>query len=164
MKYDFIIGIDPDIINSGIAILNTSNKEIELYSKRFPLAIELLKLFCEKHLNICSSRPNLMIVVEAGWKVKKSNYHKINGIPGEKISKDVGSNHIAGKLIIEMLEYYKIPVVEHYPLKKLWKGPKGKITHEEISNFMKFPKRSNQEVRDAALLAWCYADFPIIIK
>lgn len=157
MKYDFIIGIDPDTEKSGIAVLNTSNKEVELLSKTFPETIEFLKWFSETH-------SNFIIVVEAGWKVKKSNYHKINGRPGEKISKDVGSNHITGKLIIEMLEYHKIPVIEHYPLKKLWKGPKGKITHEEISNFMKFPKRSNQEVRDAALLAWCYADFPIIIK
>lgn len=164
MKYDFIIGIDPDSVKSGIAVLNTSNKEVELFSKSFPETIEFLKLFSEKNLNFCSSQPNIMIVVEAGWKVKKSNYHKVYGRRGENIAKKVGFNHETGKKIIEMMQYYHIPVMEIHPLKKMWKGPEGKITHEEITKFMKFPAKSNQEVRDAALLAWCFANFPIIIK
>lgn len=157
MKYDYIIGIDPDTIKSGIAVLNTSNNEIELFSKSFPETIEFLKWFSEQH-------SNFIIVVEAGWKVKKSNYHKVFGRRGENIAKKVGSNHETGKKIIQMLEYFRIPVIEQYPLKKIWNGHEGKITHEEIAKFMKFPKKSNQEVRDAALLAWCFADFPIIIK
>ena len=157
MKYDFIIGIDPDTEKSGIAVLNASNREVELLSKTFPETIEFLKWFSETH-------SNFIIVVEAGWKVKKSNYHKVFGRRGENIAKKVGSNHETGKKIIQMLEYFRIPVIEHYPLKKIWNGHEGKITHEEISKFIKFPKKSNQEVRDAALLAWYYGNYPIIIK
>ena len=41
------------------------------------------------------------------------------------------------------------------PLKKVWKGTGGKITQAEILRIIPgFPKRSNQEVRDAALIAW----------
>ena len=41
-------------------------------------------------------------------------------------------------------------------------GKDRKISQEEIEQFIPdFPKRSNQEGRDAALLAWDYAGFPI---
>jgi hypothetical protein len=56
-------------------------------------------------------------------------------------------------------------VVMMKPLRKCWKGPDGKITHEEITQFTKgLPGRTNQEVRDAALLAWTYANLPIRLK
>jgi transposase len=51
------------------------------------------------------------------------------------------------------------------PLLKRWKGQDGKITHEELCEVLKDwgivfnRKRSNQEERDALLLACVLADF-----
>lgn len=157
MKHDFIIGIDPDAEKSGVAILKISDRSITLLTLKFPKLIEHLKSFYQNNQNI-------IVIVEAGWMVKKSNFHKIHGEVGENIAKKVGANHETGRKIIEMLQYYNIPVQEHFPLKKMWKGPEGKITHEEISKFINFPKQSNQEVRDSALLAWTYSGFPISFR
>ena len=45
---------------------------------------------------------------------------------------------------------------------KHWKGDEGKITHEELSYIVgPLPKRTNQDQRDATILAWWYADLPI---
>ena len=54
-------------------------------------------------------------------------------------------------------------MIEQYPLRKIWKGKDGKITDEEIKAFMPIIERTNQEERDAALLAWNEAGFPMKI-
>jgi predicted transcriptional regulator len=82
----------------------------------------------------------------------------------EKIAKDVGANHQTGRLIIEMCKHRGIEVVEQYPLVKTWTGPKKKITREELKYFTNYQEKNNQEQRDAALIAWNYAGFPIRIK
>ena len=62
----------------------------------------------------------------------------------------------------ECAENFGLEVVMMKPLRKFWKGRDGKITHDEALYFMRgLPKQTNQESRDAALLAWAYADFPI---
>lgn len=43
-------------------------------------------------------------------------------------------------------------------------GKDGKITHEELASFTGVKERTNQEGRDAALLAWTYAGLPIRMK
>ena len=43
----------------------------------------------------------------------------------------------------------------------LWKGKDGKITHDELAAFTGIMGRTNQEGRDAALLAWTWAGFPL---
>jgi hypothetical protein len=64
-----------------------------------------------------------------------------------------------------MLNYYGIEVIEKEPLRKIWKGPDGKITHTEITAITGWDKkRSNQEERDAMLLAWDRSGLPIVIK
>jgi len=156
MRNKYIIGIDPDAEKSGIAILDTETKEIELFTKSFPETIAFLKWFNENY-------NDFIIVIEAGWMVKKSNFHKFHGQVGERIAAKVGANHETGKKIVEMMNYYNIPIQEIHPLKKMWNGKDGKITHEEISKFINMPKQSNQEVRDAALIAWNIAWFTIKI-
>jgi hypothetical protein len=77
----------------------------------------------------------------------------------------VARNQETGRKIVEMLKYHGVEVVEIYPLRKCWNGPDGKITQGEIEQFIpEFPKKSNQETRDSALLAWNYAELPIRIK
>lgn len=63
-----------------------------------------------------------------------------------------------------MCKHYRIEVLPHFPLKKHWKGKEGKITHEELAYFTGIKKRTNQDARDAALLAWNFAGFPIRMK
>jgi hypothetical protein len=52
-------------------------------------------------------------------------------------------------------------------LKKCWKGKDGKITQDEIAYFVsageKMP-RMNQDQRDALLLAWVCAGYPVRVK
>lgn len=67
-----------------------------------------------------------------------------------------------GRKIVEMAKHYGLTVDEVKPLRKCWRGREGKITHEELAQFIPgLPKRTTQDIRDAALLAWTYAGFPI---
>jgi hypothetical protein len=50
------------------------------------------------------------------------------------------------------------------PLKKNWKGKDGKITHKELALFTGLTGRTNQEARDAGLIAWIFAGLPIRIQ
>lgn len=158
LKPNKIIGIDPDVEKSGVAYLYTPTKEIEVQCLRFPALLEFLSNY--------EASKDVVVVMEAGWKNKISNYHGYYGVKvGENIAKKVGRNHQLGCCIVEMCEYWGIPVVEKAPLRKCWRGKDRKITQEEIEQFIpNFPKRSNPEIRDAALLAWDYAGFPIRIK
>lgn len=161
VKYDNIIAIDPDIEQSGVAYLKVATRQLEVSNLTFPLLLDYLN-----HAKGVRDTTNesLIVVVEAGWLVKKSNYHKAQGARAEKIAKDVGANHESGRKIVEMCKHYGIEVLEHFPLRKCWKGRDGKITHEELASFTGMTKRTSQDARDATLLAWCFAGLPIRLK
>lgn len=153
-----IIGIDPDIDKSGVCCLYASEKKVELMSFRFPALLE--------YLSEQEGKEDLVVVVEAGWKTEMNNYHKefYYGHVPHRIAKDVGRNQQVGHCIVEMCQHWGIPVIEKAPLRKMWKGRDRKITHEELSAFVSgLPSRTNPETRDACLLAWDYAGFPIRI-
>ncbi len=156
-----IIGIDPDVDKSGVAHLSFPNREIELLTLPFPQLLDWLVWSADTAIE---KNQTLIVVVEAGWKVDKSNFHDIHGRAGQKLAKNVGANHETGKKIIEMCEHFGIEVIEQHPLKKTWKGRGGKITHEEIAYFTEIKTSTNQEVRDALLIAWCFANLPIRVK
>lgn len=159
MKTSYIIGIDPDVDKSGVATLFTATKRVTLQSLTFP---ELIR-----YLHKMREEADVIVVVEAGW-LNKSNWH-LGRFDSKAIAAakgySVGENHRTGKLIADMAEDIGFITERIKPLKKCWKGKDGKITHEEIAYFIPgFPKRSNQETRDAALIAWNYANLPIKIK
>lgn len=163
-KQDYIIGIDPDCEKSGVVTLRTEDKHIRCESKAFP---ELLDYFQFLRSVVSKDGKSVIVVVEAGW-LNESNWHT-NRNQSHRVAAAIGNktgrNHETGRKIVEMCKHYGIEVVEQRPLQKCWYGPDGKISHEEISQFIPgFPSRSNQEVRDAALLAWNYAGYPIKIK
>lgn len=173
MKYDYIIAIDPDDSKSGVATLRTADKYITCQCLEFPKLLEHL-LFC-KHM-ADESNKSLLVVVEAGW-LKKSAWHGDHAAMAKRfgfkraianatsIGMDIGVNQGVGKKIVEMSHYYNIKTIEAIPLIKCWQGPDRKISQQEIEQFIPgFPKRSNQEVRDSALLAWTWANFPIKVK
>ena len=161
-NYDIIVGIDPDIDKSGFAVLNMATRGVTVAALSFPEIInQELKTLSGL---VKDSRKNCVVVVEAGWLVH-GNWHLVD--KGRKqyaaaTGYKVGCNHQVGKLIVEMCKANGIPVVEHIPLRKCWSGKDRKITHEELTQFCPVDKtRTNQEMRDAALLAWAFADFPI---
>lgn len=161
-KYDIIVGIDPDIDKSGYAVLKCGERKVT--------TIDALGFFqLQSYLTALADRArrldvSLVVVVEASWMIQANwhvnQYDRRNRAAAKGY--DVGRNHQVGKLIVEMCKVNDIPVVEHIPLRKCWAGKDRKITHEELTQFCPVDNtRTNQEMRDAALLAWSFADFPI---
>lgn len=156
MTANHIIGIDPDTNKSGVAFLNRRFKNLSIVSLTF---FELYDYFldCKKNYH-----DDFIVIIEGGWLIEKSNYHPVHGIKAERIAKNVGSNHETGRKIVEMCEYLGIEHKVVRPLTKMWAGPYRKITHEELAYFTGMKQRtSTQDCRDAALICWEYAGFPI---
>lgn len=157
-KYNTIIGIDPDVDKSGYAVLDRQTKRLSVYSLTFPELIDTLREMLDKE--------NTIVIVEAGW-LNQSNWHltsKDTARGGAAKGRDAGRNHEVGRKIAECAEHYGCNVELMKPLRKSWRGKDGKITHAEISQFAPVPSRTNQEERDAVLLAWHYACFPMRVK
>lgn len=165
-KYDIIMGIDPDVDKSGCAILNTKLRKISVDILPFPQLLNRIANLASYHRDFYDVR-TCVVVVEASWMIH-GNWHLVD--KGRKqyaaaTGYKVGRNHQVGQLIVEMCKFYGIPVVEHIPLRKCWLGKDRKITHEELTQFCPVEKkRTNQEERDAALLAWSFANFPIRLR
>ena len=162
MSYEIIIAIDPDVELSGVARLDVASKKSWADTLPFPLLIDYIRNVYNENV-----MKRVAVIVEASWH-STHNWHLRRWEKPQIAAKkgyDEGRNHETGKKIIEMLTYYGIPVEEQKPLRKIWKGKDGKITHEEMTAICRWDKkRNNQEERDAMLLAWDYSNFPIIIK
>lgn len=156
-----IIGIDPDIEKSGVCVLDPKGRQVQATVASFP---DLVRYF-EKQSK--QSDIDTTVVVEASWMHNKTNWH-MNPKDSKRVAAakgySVGQNHQTGKLICEMARSYGLKVVEHVPLVKCWKGKDRKITDAEIKTFIPIKGRTNQESRDAALLAWLFAGLPIMVK
>lgn len=156
-----IIAIDPDTERSGVATLIDS--EINAESFTFPKVVEYVK--CSKDI-ADGQGVKFEVYVEAGWLNAKPNFHSKHGRVGEKIASAVGANWQTGKLIIETLEFYGINAVPVKPYRKIWRGPDGKITHDELASIQGvtlIKNRTNQDERDAALIAIYQSGMPIIM-
>lgn len=159
-KYDNIIAIDPDVTRSGIAFLKTATKQLEVSNLAFPDLVDYLAFARDKR---DKSGESLIALVEASWLIN-GNWHLSSWERKQRAASkgyDVGRNHETGRKIVEMCRHLGIEVLEHYPLRKCWKGKDGKITHEELASFTRLSGRTNQDARDAALLAWVFAGFPV---
>lgn len=162
-KPDLIIAIDPDVDRSGVAVLSVAIRMIQTYSMTFPGLIDFLQ---DLPYVAKQDGKTPTVVVEAGW-LNQSHWHltardtaRLAAAKGNA----AGRNHEVGRKIVEMARHYGLDVDEVKPLRKCWSGRDGKITHEEISQFIPgLPARTSQDARDAALLAWTYAGFPIRI-
>ena len=89
------------------------------------------------------------IYIEAGWLNKSSWHPSPNRSTASRIGKNIGANHQIGKLIAEKCERLKIP-------HELVKPTKSKVTdHKLFCRITGYKgRRSNQEMRDAAMLIW----------
>jgi hypothetical protein len=153
-----IIAIDPDVEKNGVAYLEPATLKLEVLSLTFPQLLDYLQTV--NYENELTDNKKILIVVEAGWLNQISNFHTAAGRKGQRIAKNVGANHEVGKKIVEMARHYGFEVVEQKPLKKIWKGKDGKITHEELAAFTSITKKTSQDGRDAALIAWTFAGLP----
>lgn len=163
MKYDNIIAIDPDVEKSGVAYLIMNTKRLSLQSLSFPLLLDYLQ-GAKRELD--KRNESLIVVIEAGWLIQ-SNWHlkrNDNKHVASAKGNSAGRNHETGRKIVEMCKHYGIEVLPILPLKKCWKGKDGKITQEELAYFTGITGRTNQDARDAALIAWNYAGLPIRVK
>lgn len=145
-----IIGIDPDVEKNGVATVDKQTNEMQVSTLAFPQLIDYLK---DKNKD-CT----ILVLIEAGW-LNHSNWHlspKITVQKAAQIGNATGRNHETGRKIAEMCEYYKIPYKLIKPLKKIWRGTDGKISAAEFSRITGCLARTNQEMRDAGLIAWFY--------
>ena len=160
-KYDRIIAIDPDVDRSGVAELEVKTRKLEVSTLAFPALMDYLQ-FMKSRTEL--DNETLCVVVEAGW-MNASNWHtgNVRSISAAaKTGQNTGRNHETARKIAEMSIHYGLTTEEVKPLKKCWRGTGGKITHEELEYITgKLDRRTNQEGRDAALLAWWYAGLPI---
>ncbi len=169
-KYDVVIGIDPDVDKSGIAYVEPESRKLEATCLTFA---ELLDYLREAGEVLTERGKSFVVVVEAGW-LNKAHWHvgkRGSAARAAAIGNHTGRNHEVGRKIVEMCRHYGIEVVEQPPLRKMWKGRDGKITHEELQHLAiitdktnHITDKTNQEARDAALIAWEYAGLPIRIK
>lgn len=148
-----IVGIDPDIDKSGVAVRNMDLKTIDLYTLGFYDLVKWIEL----------NKDNIRyIVVEASWLVQKSSFRIRTADSKELASlkgKHVGWNQGVGRCIVSMIVGLGIECREQKPFKLRWgKDGKSKISHLELHKISTFSshsinvKRTNQEMRDACLL------------
>ena len=141
------IGIDPDVSDNGIAFWKPDFNDFD-YMKNMSFwdVIEELEA-CNFQKTI--SNFDFTVVIESGWLLSKSNWHgKVyqSKSVGERIAKNVGSNHQVGILITEYCEIKNI----NFRLVK----PHGKINADYFKKLTGYKKRTNQDQRDAAMLVY----------
>ena len=160
---DAVIGIDPDVDKNGVARLDCNSKTLEITTLTFPDLLDYL-LYQKRQAEV--NDKNIIVTIEAGW-MNQGNWHlKNRDSRNVAVAKGVhqGRNEQVSRIIGQMCEHYGLHYEFIKPLHKVWKGKDGKITQEELAYFTGIKGRTNQEGRDAALLAWVYAGFAIRYK
>lgn len=159
----FLVGIDPDVSKSGFALLDCEAREFtQVEALTFPAVIDR---FAELAASKVDGKDIIVVMedsdVSTNWHYNSRDSKAVCAVKG----RSVGLCHATARHLKECAENFGLEVVMMKPLRKFWKGRDGKITHDEAAYFLcGLPKQTNQESRDAALLAWAYADFPIRIK
>lgn len=152
-KYKTYIGIDPDIEKSGVAVLDVATRSVRVATLPFFDALDVL----------ADNAEGALVCIEAAWETK--NWHYLPSDSRAVVSAkglSIGRNQQVGIMFAQWCERAGIAYRLVKPLKKIWQGHGRKITQKEINQFMQLA-RTNQEGRDAALIAWCCAGLPILI-
>ena len=136
------IGIDPDVDQSGFAVWNDVSQQFETIDQASFFQITLI-------VSTIAKTRDVKIIIEAGWLIKKSNWHGRKGqskAVGEKIAQAVGRNHQVGKLFAEFCQTNDIA----YELQK----PLGKVDGNRFKAITGWNEVTNPEKRDAAMLVF----------
>lgn len=160
-RTDIVIGIDPDVDKSGVAVLDTRKRQFtQVTAEPFPPLLEMLNSI---RFGNAFNGLTCRIIIEAGW-LNRGNWHLMRGDSRAVIAakgNHAGRNHEVGRKIAEMCEFWRIPHDDVKPLTKMWRGHDRKITAIELQRITGWSARTNQEMRDAALLAWVWAGLPL---
>jgi len=145
-----IVGIDPDLKKTGIAIWDVQQKKF-IYWCAVPFIeiAPIIKQFCDE--------ATAEIILEAPWLNKKANFRKgsFSKRVSDSISKKVGQNHAVAKMISEVLQGIGWSVIEKKPLVKGLFKKKGcwtVIGRKFIEMNSGVQSRINDEIRDAMYL------------
>lgn len=156
----YFIGIDPDVDKNGVAIVEKETKKLECAALTFAQTLDYLQWVCSRASEVGAA---VKVYVEAGW-LNRTNWHLSKwDNRGQVVAKGVsqGRNEQVSRLLGEMCEAYGLQWQWLKPLHKCWQGRDRKITHDELASFTGIMGRTNQEMRDAALIAWVSAGLPI---
>ena len=168
-KKDIIIGIDPDIDKSGLAVLAPNEKQIVVYDLTLP---QMVDFFRECKETYEANGTSYVVVVEASYLIQANWHLQWNDSKNKAAAKgkQVGRNHEIGRQIVEFCKHMHIPYEEKKPLVKCWSGKDGKITQDELNLLLggmgikAISGKTNQEKRDAALLALDRSGLPLRMK
>lgn len=163
-KSDVVIGIDPDCDKNGYALIDKTKGTLTLATYTFGELIEELLRRAKEYDML---RRKWVIVIEGGWLTGTANDHYFgtNIRIAAKVAQKVGRNHETGRKICEICAMFKLPYEIKEPLRKVWgKQHNDKISADEFNALTGYTKRTNQEVRDAALIAWTAAGYKTTIK
>jgi hypothetical protein len=157
----YFIGIDPDVDKNGVAIVEKETKRLECAALTFADTLDYLQWVATRSAEAGAA---VKVFVEAGW-MNHSNWHlKKWDNRGQVVAKGVsqGRNEQVSRLLGEMCQHYGLSWQHILPFKKCWSGRDRKITHDELCAVTGLVYgRTNQEMRDAALIAWVAAGLPV---
>lgn len=141
-----IVGIDPDLTKSGVAVV-TGGKITELLALPFP---ELLEFAMQ--------RSECAVFVVEDVEHDKTTYHraKTNARQHARIAQNVGQVKGVARVLIECLESFGCEVVKIKPLT----GPVKRRAKTDAAYFNKitgWQGRTNADKRDAGLIALAYS-------
>ena len=168
-----LVGIDPDTKASGWAVIDLSDRTVHLETLPF---MDILALLTEWRREVddhyLDESYSYRFVVEDIWTVAH-NWHvspRDNRLTISKKGYHIGRCSMVGQLIYEAIGVHFFPRIAQPPLRKVWRGADGKITHPELLELCEkldlklLPskqKQTNQEERDALLLAIHHIATPI---
>lgn len=138
-----LVGIDPDLTKSGIALVQNS-KVLDLMALSFPDLLETAKTLV--------SQGALFVVEDVEY--DKTTYHRANTNVKKhaKIAQNVGQVKGVARVLVECLLHMGADVVQIKPLT----GPIKRKAKEDAAYFNRitgWEKSSNADKRDAAMLA-----------
>jgi hypothetical protein len=159
----YVIGIDPDVIKNGVAIVEKETRHLECAALTFADTLDYLQWVSSRASEVGAA---VKVYVEAGW-MNRTNWHLSKwDNRGQVVAKGVsqGRNEQVSRLLGEMCEAYGMQWAHIKPFRKCWQGKDRKITHDELCAITGLVYgRTNQEMRDAALIAWVEAGLPVRI-
>ena len=163
-KLNYTIGIDPDVEKNGVAIVERETKHLECAAMTFAETLDYLQWVAKRS---AEAKASVKVYVEAGW-MNRTNWHlKKWDNRGQVVAKGVsqGRNEQVSRMLGEMCEHYGLDWKHIKPFRKCWQGRDRKITHDELCAVTGLMYgRTNQEMRDAALIAWVSAGLPVRIS
>ena len=146
-KHDIVIGIDPDLEKNGVAML----VEGELMSLQNLPFMKLMEYCQHEEWLSANSGSSLVFVVEDVEYNKPVFNRRLSPKQNLKVAQNVGMVKGVARMIVQFLEASDMRYIKVPPLKGHLK--KAKNDRQYFNQLTGWQKSSNQDNRDAALLA-----------